>query len=70
MGSVASGRLGTTTIDILMDSSPELEAFVDRATAARGSVVAPPRDMEWGQRYAIVADPDGYRWGLKADLAR
>jgi uncharacterized glyoxalase superfamily protein PhnB len=24
----------------------------------------PPDNVFWGERYATVRDPDGYRWGL------
>lgn len=37
------------------------------ALAADGvTIVKPPTDMPWGQRFAIVLDPDGNRVGLKA----
>ncbi len=31
-------------------------------------VLKAPADMLWGQRFAIVCDPDGHRVGLKAAL--
>jgi uncharacterized glyoxalase superfamily protein PhnB len=42
-------------------------ADVDKAiTTARsaGAGVADPEDKPWGDRAAIVTDPDGYRWVL------
>lgn len=35
---------------------------------AGGQVIAAARPMPWGQQYAIFADPDGYRWGIKSPL--
>jgi predicted enzyme related to lactoylglutathione lyase len=36
--------------------------------AAGGTVVHEPWDAPWGQRYATVADPDGYRVDLFCPL--
>jgi lactoylglutathione lyase len=50
--------------------APGLYAYVpdvDRAvTDARsaGAGVTDPEDKPWGDRVAIVTDPDGYRWAL------
>lgn len=49
----------------------ELESreSLDAAAAALntgGTIVKKPTDMPWGQRFAIVLDPDGHRVGLKA----
>jgi catechol 2,3-dioxygenase-like lactoylglutathione lyase family enzyme len=60
---------GSTTIDVELDSPGALDRFVVRAAESGATVTAEPRDMPWGQRYAIVADPDGYRWGLKSEPA-
>lgn len=37
-------------------------------TRVGAATVKPPTDMPWGQRFAIVCDPDGHRVGLKAPL--
>ncbi len=38
----------------------EVDAAVAGVRAAGFKVVKEPWDAFWGQRYAIVADPDGY----------
>ena len=61
-------RPGNHAAIALLCSSP---AEVDEAAAgagALGSVVTAPWDAPWGQRYATVADPDGYRVDLYAPL--
>src|SRR3954463_16659551 len=40
---------------------PEAHKDVGRGTPAGHVVVQEPFDAPWGQRYATVADPDGYR---------
>jgi predicted enzyme related to lactoylglutathione lyase len=60
---------GSTTIDIELDSPDALDRLVAQAREARATVIAEPRDMPWGQRYAIFTDPDGYRWGVKSETS-
>jgi lactoylglutathione lyase len=38
---------------------PDLDAAVDRAPAAGGSVVVPPMETAWGERVAYLRDPQG-----------
>lgn len=58
---------GSAVLDLTLDDGPPaLDALADGAPGAGGSVVSASRDMPWGQRYAIIADPDGHRWGLKS----
>jgi len=51
----------------------ETPAAVDAAAAAIGkaefTVVRQPWDAFWGQRYAVVADPEGYMVDLFAPLS-
>ena len=51
---------------------PDADAVADRAddaTAAHGGeVLAGPRDVEWGRRLLLVADPDGYTLELSQPL--
>jgi uncharacterized glyoxalase superfamily protein PhnB len=49
-------------------SPPEVDAAVTQIRAAGFDVVKEPWDAFWGQRYAIVADPDGYMIDLFAAL--
>lgn len=46
----------------------EVDATVARIGAAGHKVLKAPWDAFWGQRYAIVADPDGYMIDLFAPL--
>ena len=60
---------GGPQIDLELDSVAELEGLVADFRARGVPVVKPPTDMTWGQRFAIIIDPDGHRIGLKAPLA-
>jgi predicted enzyme related to lactoylglutathione lyase len=53
---------------VLFDSPGEVDDAAGRATGAGGSVVHEPFDAPWGQRYATVADPDGFRVDLFCPL--
>ena len=35
-----------------------------RALAAGAKVIMPLQDMFWGDRYAVIEDPWGQRWGV------
>jgi catechol 2,3-dioxygenase-like lactoylglutathione lyase family enzyme len=48
------------------DSAATVDAAVTRVKAAGFTIVKEPWDAFWGQRYAIVADPDGYMIDLFA----
>jgi len=62
-------RPGNTAAFALLTGSPaEVDDLAARAAGAGGTVVLPPFDAPWGQRYATVADPDGYRVDLFCPL--
>ena len=42
---------------------PDVDRLVTEARDA-GAGVSDPEDKPWGDRVAIVTDPDGYRWAL------
>lgn len=46
----------------------EVDEVVGRVSAAGHAVMTAPWDAFWGQRYATVADPDGYRVDVYAPL--
>ena len=51
---------------------PDVDAVFQRATAAGASVLMPPQDMFWGDRYSTVRDPFGHKWSIatrKRDLS-
>jgi uncharacterized glyoxalase superfamily protein PhnB len=51
------------------DSPAEVDALYERIVAAGHRGHKPPWDAFWGQRYAVVADPDGALIDLFAPLA-
>lgn len=57
---------GTTQVDLRLASVDVLQAAVDELGTTGTTIVKPPTDMPWGDRLAIVLDPDGNRVGLKA----
>jgi predicted enzyme related to lactoylglutathione lyase len=62
-------RPGTASAFALLAGSPaEVDEVAGRVAAAGHTVVHPPFDAPWGQRYATVADPDGYRVDLYCPL--
>jgi predicted enzyme related to lactoylglutathione lyase len=46
---------------MLAESPAAVDETVSRVRSAGHAVVKEPYDAPWGQRYATVADPDGYR---------
>ncbi|MBA3534214.1 MAG: VOC family protein [Ardenticatenales bacterium] len=50
------------------DNPTEVDALYDRITQAGYQGHKPPWDAFWGQRYAVVADPDGTLLDLFAPL--
>lgn len=56
---------GSATIDITFDARSDASEFIETARTHGGQVLQELTDMPWGQSYAICADPDGYRWGIK-----
>lgn len=55
-------------IALRADAPAGVDEAVARVSAAGHTVVSAPFDAPWGQRYATVADPDGYRIDLFAPL--
>lgn len=58
-----------STFALKCASPAELDAAVKRIEAAGHKIIKQPWDAFWGQRYAIVADPDGYMVDLFAALS-
>ncbi len=46
----------------------DVDALYAQALAAGAISVMPPADQFWGDRYCMVEDPDGYRWGFATRL--
>jgi predicted enzyme related to lactoylglutathione lyase len=58
----------TAGFAVLCGSPAEVDEVAGRVSGAGHTVVTPPFDAPWGQRYATVADPDGYRVDLFCPL--
>jgi catechol 2,3-dioxygenase-like lactoylglutathione lyase family enzyme len=64
-------RPGTVAGFAMVVGSPAaVDETVSRVRAAGHQVVKEPYDAPWGQRYATVADPDGYRVDVFCPLDR
>ena|SRR3989344_6283206 len=50
------------------DSAKEVNSVAEKIKAAGFKIVKEPWDAFWGQRYAVVEDPDGYKVDLYASL--
>src|SRR4051794_2196131 len=62
-------RPGNTAAFAVRCATPgQVDGLVTRVSAAGHTVVTAPFDAPWGQRYATVADPDGYQIDLYALL--
>lgn len=48
----------------------DCDAAVERAASAGATVVMPPDDMFWGDRFAQVIDPYGHSWSFAHPLPR
>lgn len=53
---------------ILCDNPKEVDKVVSTVKSSGFEIVKDPWDAFWGQRYAIVKDPDGYMVDLFANL--
>ena len=53
---------------MLCKSPAEVDAVFEQVKSAGFTLIKDPWDAFWGQRYAIVADPDGYMVDLFAPL--
>jgi catechol 2,3-dioxygenase-like lactoylglutathione lyase family enzyme len=53
---------------VLVDAPGDVDAAASRVADAGHTLVTPPYDAPWGQRYATFADPDGYRTDLFCPL--
>src|SRR3954454_17848450 len=54
----------TAGFALLMETPAEVDAGAGRVPQAGIAVIPQPYDAQWCQRYATVADPDGYRTHL------
>jgi len=59
---VTGGRRGGLMLAHNTRSDAEVDAALEEAAAAGGTVVTPARRMEWGGWSGSFADPDGHLW--------
>ncbi|MFC6519594.1 VOC family protein [Undibacterium arcticum] len=43
---------------------PDVDASYNKALAAGSNSIMAPDDMFWGERYCMVDDINGFRWGF------
>ena len=53
------------TIHLYVD---DVDAVFERAVAAGATVIMPPADMFWGDRYGKLRCPFGHEWGMAQHL--
>jgi len=69
-GALGPASLNGTSVGIHV-YTPDVDAAVRRAEAAGATVIMPPADMFWGDRFAKLKDPFGHEWSIathKEDL--
>lgn len=47
---------------------PDCDAAIKQAQQAGATVMMPPEDMFWGDRYGVVVDPFGHSWSLATHI--
>jgi uncharacterized glyoxalase superfamily protein PhnB len=65
---LSANTIGGTpaTIYVLVEN---VDDVFNRAVAAGGKILMPVADMFWGDRTAMVADPDGNKWMIATHKA-
>lgn len=63
MGTKSAKTLGGSPVS-LMFYTPDVDAVFAKATGAGAQVAMPVSDMFWGDRFGMVAGPDGFAWGV------
>lgn len=63
MGASAPPTFGGTPVSLML-YVPDVDASFARATAAGCTVLMPPTDMFWGDRYGKLQDPYGHQWAM------
>ncbi len=58
----------TSTFAVLYDSAKEVDEVVKRVKSGGFNIEEEPFDAPWGQRYAVVKDPNGFKVDLFANL--
>lgn len=58
-GAFAPNGPSPVTLYILV---ADVDAIADQARLHGGNIVQPPTDMFWGDRTAVIIDPEGHKW--------
>ena len=58
-GAFAPNGPSPVTLYILV---ADVDAIADQARLHGGNIVQPPTDMFWGDRNAVIIDPEGHKW--------
>lgn len=66
-GAVSPLALGGSPVTLMMYVK-DVDAAFAKATAAGCTVVMPPANMFWGDRYCRVADPFGHQWAIATHI--
>jgi PhnB protein len=70
MGSKSAKTLGGSPVSLML-YTPDVDGVFAKATAAGAQPAMPVADMFWGDRFGMLAGPDGFPWGVathKEDL--
>ena len=60
-------QIGATTVTIHLFVD-DVDAAMQRASAAGAKITLPPTDMFWGDRYGRLLDPFGHSWSIATHL--
>jgi PhnB protein len=63
MGAVSPKKLGGTAVTLQIYVEDADKTHADAVQAGAKSLME-PADMFWGDRYGMVVDPWGHRWGV------
>lgn len=68
MGPEASAGVPGTSLSQLHIYIEDVDSVYNRAVAAGAKVVMPLQNMFWGDRYGVIEDPFGQRWGVATHI--
>ena len=67
LGPITAGAPGAPRISLFL-YVPDADATVGRAVAGGSKVDMPLDNMFWGDRYGMITDPYGHRWGIATHI--
>jgi len=62
-GAASPKALGGTPVTLHLVVA-DVDAFAAQAVDAGATMIMPPADMFWGDRYGLIEDPFGHRWSI------